>query len=682
MGKNKKKPATSPPVDSPAAAVPAAAVDASAGTMASLGVLLARARAANIPERLIGAITDAVASGKVTAEAAGAMIQSQLDSYESPRGAFTNGDVACVHGLNGRPDLNAEHCVLTAFNDDAGRWAVRFTSGEEVRLKAANLKHPTAPPSPETLAKLASSGESAPTSHRSGRDRQMKAKREETAPKSLDWRMNHIDANQIEKGVAQCLSTLDALKRKPAEPQWLIFARRSKCWMGEGDQKRRMWFITIARSPNVAHCFVCDGPLLAEVQAASTRIPSNGIVLGCVAALMVELGVRPATVMVAPLGVPCFRPRCAHELSDALAAVLHHGPGAILEVVKIQCGEVPEDVPSSVLGLALGREFKPGGPEPVFMGFMSLIEQQLEAMEESISARNGTGMSERLGGLHESSRLAHLPGNGVNTTCSVTTLRELFAATERFHEAAPWDILANQQFLHLKNEATGEEAWAMVCGHTDYAGRGLNLYSNKRDLQNAHTGGPGVRCTGWMNRLQFVDPDMASFSVLDDIANLRLPLATNDPTGEVVPCWYRRMKPEGPTSVEAIVETWDNPPPHESWPFLAAAARAIALFARDPSLCVRPPGFSSIEITVTPAKLAGLIVTGGSLDGPGSKMAGDAELATMSIGATDKCNFCNKPAASSPAGQLLPKCRGCSIRYCSERCRIIDLPRHETACSA
>ena len=682
MGKNKKKPATSPSVDSPAAGAAAAAVDASAGTMASLDVLLARARAANIPEPLIGAITDAVASGKVTAEAAGAMIVSQLDSYESPRGAFTNGDVACVHGLNGRPDLNAEHCVLTAFNDNAARWAVRFTSGEEVRLKAANLKHPTAPPSPETLAKLASGGESAPTSHRSGRDRQMKGKREEAAPESLDWRMNHIDANQVEKGVAQCLSTLDALKRKPAEAQWLIFARRSKCWMGEGAQKRRMWFITIARSPNVAHCFVCDGPLLADIQAASTRIPSNGIVLGCVAALMVELGVRPATVMVPPLGVPCFRPRCAHELSDALAAVLHHGPGAILEVKKIQCGEVPEDVPSSVLGLALGREFKPGGPEPVFMGFMSLIEQQLEAMEESISARNGTGMSERLGGLHESSRLAHLPGNGVNTTCSVTTLRELFAATERFHEAAPWDILANQQFLHLKNEATGEEAWAMVCGHTDYAGRGLNLYSNKRDLQNAHTGGPGVRCTGWMNRLQFVDPDMASFSVLDDIANLRLPLATNDPTGEVVPCWYRRMKPEGPTSVEAIVETWDNPPPHESWPFLAAAARAIALFARDPSLCVRPPGFSSIEITVTPAKLAGLIVTGGSLDGPGSKMAGDAELATMSIGATDKCNFCNKPAASSPAGQLLPKCRGCSIRYCSERCRIIDLPRHETACSA
>ena len=626
MGKNKKKPAPSPSVDAPAAAAaapaaavdasaeaaaPAAAVDASAGSMASLEELISRARALSIPEPLIGAITDAVASGKVTAGAAGAMIQSQLDSYGSPRG-FTNGDVACVHGLNGRPDLNAEHCVLTAFHDEAGRWAVRFTSGEEVRIKTANLKHPTAPVSAETLAKLASGSESAPTSQRRERDRQMKAKREEKAPKSLDWRMNHIDASQIEKGVAQCLSTLDVLKRKPAEPQWLIFARRSKVWMGEEGQKRRMWFITIARSPNVAHCFVCDGPLLTEVQATSTRIPCNGIVLGCVAALMVELGVRPATLMVAPLGVPCFRPRCAHELSDALAAVLHHGPGALLEVKKIQCGEVPEDVPSSVLGLALGREFRPGGPEPVFMGFMSLIEQQLEAMEESISARNGKGMSERLGGLHESSRLAHLPGNGVNTRCSVAALRELFAATERFHEAAPWEVFANEQFLHLKNEATGEEAWAMVCGHTDYAGRGLNLFSNERDLKEAYTGGPGVRCTGGMNRLQFVAPDMASFSVLDDIANLRLPLATNDPTGEVVPCWYRRTKPEE-LSIESIAEAWGNPPPHESWPFLSAAVRAIALFARDPSLCVRkqgPPGISCIEITATPAKLAGLVVTG------------------------------------------------------------------------
>jgi len=627
MGKNKKKPAPSPSVDAPAAAAaapaaavdasaeaaaPAAAVDASAGSMASLEELISRARALSIPEPLIGAITDAVASGKVTAGAAGAMIQSQLDSYGSPRGAFTNGDVACVHGLNGRPDLNSEHCVLTAFQDEAGRWAVRFTSGEEVRIKTANLKHPTAPVSAETLAKLASGSESAPTSQRRERDRQMKAKREEKAPKSLDWRMNHIDASQIEKGVAQCLSTLDVLKRKPAEPQWLIFARRSKVWMGEEGQKRRMWFITIARSPNVAHCFVCDGPLLTEVQATSTRIPCNGIVLGCVAALMVELGVRPATLMVAPLGVPCFRPRCAHELSDALAAVLHHGPGALLEVKKIQCGEVPEDVPSSVLGLALGREFRPGGPEPVFMGFMSLIEQQLEAMEESISARNGKGMSERLGGLHESSRLAHLPGNGVNTRCSVAALRELFAATERFHEAAPWEVFANEQFLHLKNEATGEEAWAMVCGHTDYAGRGLNLFSNERDLKEAYTGGPGVRCTGGMNRLQFVAPDMASFSVLDDIANLRLPLATNDPTGEVVPCWYRRTKPEE-LSIESIAEAWGNPPPHESWPFLSAAVRAIALFARDLSLCVRkqgPPGISCIEITATPAKLAGLVVTG------------------------------------------------------------------------
>jgi len=78
----------------------------------------------------------------------------RIFSFSKPRAhagpAFANGDVACVHGLNGRPDLNGQHCVLTAFHDDAARWAVRFMSGEEVRVKPANLK-----PSPATAGTLA-----------------------------------------------------------------------------------------------------------------------------------------------------------------------------------------------------------------------------------------------------------------------------------------------------------------------------------------------------------------------------------------------------------------------------------------------------------------------------------------------------------------------------------------------
>ena len=170
----------------------------------------------------------------------------------------------------------------------------------------------------------------------------------------------------------------------------------------------------------------------------------------------------------------------------------------------------------------------------------------------------------------------------------------------------------------------------MVCGHTDYAGRGLNLYSCKRDLEKAHANGPGVKCKEWMDRLQYVEADMASFSVLDDIAGLSLPLASNDPNGEVIPCWYRRMKPEKPTSVEGIAEIWGTPPPHEKWPFLAAVARAISRFARDPTLCDRAPGFAPITISTTPVTLEGLVVTGGCLDGRSSRMEPRAELASMS----------------------------------------------------
>ena len=655
--------------------------------------LYARAEAAGVPASLLDAVTDAIASGKTTTEAASKMLQSQLDTYESPRGAFVNGDIVCVHGLNGRADLNGQHCVLTAFHDDAGRWAVRFVSGEAVRIKAVNLKHDPTNLSQETLSQLASGGPSAAASQRSENAatsqrsdkvaRKAKGKRgakEAEAPDTLDWRMHHLDLDQAEKGVEHCLSTLAALRSKPAEPRWLIFARRSKCWMGNGAQKRRMWFITIARAPNVAHCFVTDGPMLREMQGDATRIPSNGIVLGCLASLMVELGTRPATVAVPPLGVPCFRPRCAHELGQALAVVLH---GLPLDVEQVPCGEVPEERPSSVLGLALGREHQ-RGPQPAWLAFMGLIQEQLEAMEESISERNGKGLSRHLGGLHESDRHSHLPGHDVNATCSIAALRDLFAASAAFHEAAPWEVLANEQYVHLKDDASGEEAWAMVCGHTDYAGRGLNLYGSKRDLVKAFTGGPAIRCQDWMDRLQYVEADMASFSVLDDIANLGLPLAANDPNREVVPCWYRRKQPEKPTSLEAMAAIWGNPPPHERWPFVASVARAIARFARDPMLCTRPPGFAPIEIVTTPVKLEGLTVTGGVQGRRGSRMAPAAELASMSIGAADKCNFCNKPAAlaatASPAGDLLLKCRRCGIRYCSERCRVTDQPRHQAAC--
>ena len=72
---------------------------------------------------------------------------SKLRAHAGP--AFANGDVTCVHGLNGRPDLNGQHCVLTAFHDDASRWAVRFMRGEEVRVghraSSASASHEPVP---------------------------------------------------------------------------------------------------------------------------------------------------------------------------------------------------------------------------------------------------------------------------------------------------------------------------------------------------------------------------------------------------------------------------------------------------------------------------------------------------------------------------------------------------------
>ena len=74
------------------------------------------------------------------------------------------------------------------------------------------------------------------------------------------------------------------------------------------------------------------------------------------------------------------------ELGQALAVVLHGARGAsgLVDVEQVPCGEVPEERPSSVLGLALAKEHQ-GGPQPAWIAFMGLIQEQLEAMLASLT---------------------------------------------------------------------------------------------------------------------------------------------------------------------------------------------------------------------------------------------------------------------------------------------------------
>ena len=121
-----------------------------------------------------------------------------------------------------------------------------------------------------------------------------------------------------------------------------------------------------------------------------------------------------------------------------------------------------------------------------------------------------------------------------------------------------------------------------------------------------------VTTDGWMERLQYVARDLASFATLDTIAELAIPLP-HEPTGEDVPLWYRRMQPET-GEVDDFVRCWGEPPALARWPFLAALTRAIIRLAASPSRQRRGAGFSprgTLTLTRSPVELEGLTIVGG-----------------------------------------------------------------------
>ncbi len=67
---------------------------------------------------------------------------------------FKQGDVVCLHALHSRPELNGQGCTVVSFDDPSGRYAVRLTSGECIRVHWSSVRRslfaglPSAPDPP------------------------------------------------------------------------------------------------------------------------------------------------------------------------------------------------------------------------------------------------------------------------------------------------------------------------------------------------------------------------------------------------------------------------------------------------------------------------------------------------------------------------------------------------------
>ena len=570
-------------------------------------------------------------------------------SLNVARGEFNEGDRARIHGLQSREELNGQHVLLQSWFPPQGRWAVKvISSGKQVRVKPTNLERvPEAVDcSPAVAAATASASvaedEAAGSSNASVSGSEdavpmsaSKKKREKAKaaaarkkagaaavesiaaeeapgpePADLEWKMHPLCPAQLTDGAALC----KAAARRCASKQgtWFLYVRRAACWLGEDHEKRRMWFVTLIRHPNLADCYLFDGPRMDDLHAKV----SVEAAAACIASLVGELGPCPERVACAPLGhAGSHRIRSASLLAHSLSSKLQ---GSGITACTVECSELPEDRESSLVGIALPP--RPGAAssarpmQPRWLCFMSLLEQRVEFMERGINQQNGLSMSSQLGGMFSRKSDVNVYDN---RTASVASLRELFSACATFHDATPWHVLSNDEYLHMRSTTSEQEAWALVCGHNDSQGRGLNVYWSLADLRTSLPD-PEARTAEWTDRLQFQTPDMVPFSTLDAIAELGLEIATTDREvweGEVLPMWYRK-KHHQEHDVEGIVRAWSQPPPHELWPFLSAIMRATARFASSP-MAERPHGrFSPLRLATHTVELEGLAVTAHSYDGP------------------------------------------------------------------
>ena len=234
---------------------------------------------------------------------------------------------------------------------------------------------------------------------------------------------------------------------------------------------KRAWLIIIARRPTDVYCFtIDDGPFAADHAAT---VPSNHIVCSCLANVVEKYGgdasKRPSSLVVCPLGVAAFRTKHARQLASNLSLVLGTGIGGGAGAVSVsspaECFELPDDATGSICGNGLKTTILDMVTEPVWLTFQDLIEQEVELYEEKMNKKRTSPegeMSVYLGGYHEKSRYSEDPSHGINRKAAVESLCDLFDACKTFHDMAPWKTLSNNEYLILRDETTGEKAYAMV----------------------------------------------------------------------------------------------------------------------------------------------------------------------------------------------------------------------------
>jgi hypothetical protein len=448
---------------------------------------------------------------------------------------------------------------------------------------------------------------------------------------------------------------------------------RGWCGGGRGGAPRfRPGWICVAR-PAAAEASVASTPETGALDAfVAGGAPDAGafqaaaapaaLVAECVATVCRDFaeGAAPATLLVCPSSGGLTRAASARALGAALARRVP------ARVASPRCRDPRDDDPLSLVQVQVAAS-----RDTEWMACYNVFMDKTTHLEDEVLPNRGASLA--LPGYANAERPPRL---------SAARLRDVFAAAAAFHECECWRTLSNAEPLDVTCP-DGSRACVLVAGHTDYEGRGLYVYESRDDLRRAMTAPAAFSCRH--DVLQFQDPELTSFNTLDAVGEFGLALASNAKGGENVPLWFAKdgpLKWDEAGGAEAIYAMWSKTPPPERLATLADLTRAVTAFATDPNLALRGPGFSGIRLAATAVRVdvggSGYTIKAnpfGTDEYARARIDPADELAAMSIGARDKCNFCNEPCAK------LMRCARCrAIFYCGRRCQTTDYPRHKEEC--
>lgn len=487
-----------------------------------------------------------------------------------------------------------------------------------------------------------------------------------------------------------------------------VYCRKSRFWCGDGGQSYRVWLVTFvlgsssssSKGHDQKYTVMCDiGP-----NESSSQLTGD-MILAALARVLVETGSSSASGRGASSprtpGTLVLWPNISTRLAtiQRLQGELQASLSSCGVTVLIpSCTEVEEhmDCHVPVLVNTTNDDTSLCKETLLYQRYLKTrfreIEGPLQALERTLPG----------GGDNEASVIWQCMTDQ-KVGLSVGTLKTWFQATARFHTEQPWKLLTNFTPLIVnlpKCTLTGGKPrtyFCVVVGNGSWDARGVIFHNTWQDLFAA------------MNTSQYLPPDrpihhsqlfyygrrLTPFTTLDHVDALNLDCPRNDGTegGDSFPMVFSPPKVGRQCEMEEYLGFIGKllPDPSEI-PLFSLVLHAICDFTR--TVCheqVHPAdGSTRTAFCASPGQSVRSKVQGLDIDVQWQQLDYEAckyapsisqkHMATMSVGATDVCNFCQKPETivRKEESRGLSCCGRCKrVRYCSRRCQRQDWKRHK-----